>query len=528
MPAFLQSVPKLWAAKKAHDWSGLQGGALAQAVSRIHGQTVVVVVPTEKEAEALVGELRFFRGASSALLLPADDNRPYDGQSPHPSRPRQRIQALHALSRGHSCFLVAPVEALLLKMPPLAALEPVASLCVDEEVDPDAIAKRLLEAGYLSVGRVEDEGSFRLRADRLDVWPTGRSRPVRVEFFDVEVESLREFDPDTQRSGEVLEGVTFLPADEVVLSEETLQRAGSVLAEVMDTVPDGPSRRRQVLSELRDGLRFSGCEEYLGALLPLAPLPELLGRTSCLVVEPERCEQVVEARAASIQNRFEAVPVPDRPMIGPSTRFWDAAPLLDFLKKSRCVHPLEMEGSHHFDCRGNDGLRPAGKELTHVLGRIAAWLEEGWRVGIVVESSLRAERVDQLLRPHGFKVQRTEERDPDAWEPGALQLLRGRLPRGFHAPVAQIAMLSADEVFGRKHRVRSANRSFSKVAKDAAVKSFSELKEGDLVVHRLHGIGLYIGLHQVDVGQGPADMLQVEYRGGDRLYLPVHRLGDIA
>ena len=113
MPAFLQSVPKLWAAKTSRDWSGLQGGALAQAISRLQGQTVLVVVPTEKEAEALVGELRFFRGAESALLLPADDNRPYDGQSPHPSRPRQRIQALHALSRGQACFLVAPVEALL-------------------------------------------------------------------------------------------------------------------------------------------------------------------------------------------------------------------------------------------------------------------------------------------------------------------------------------------------------------------------------------------------------------------------------
>ena len=526
MANFLQDLPALWAKDKAQSWSGLEGGALAQAISRLGRETLVVVVPTEKEAEALVEELRFFVGPDAAILLPADDTRPYDGQAPHPSRPRRRIRALYAIAQGKEQVVVAPVDALLLRMLPLGAIQPFASLCVDQEIDPEALGRDLLAGGYLPVGRVEDEGCFRLRGDRLDVWPNGSPQPVRVEFFDVEIESIRVFDPETQRSGDALDGLSLHPASELVLSEDSLRRAAEVLSGRVEDTHDGAEHRRQVLSEWGDGLRFSGSEEYLGALFDLRPFWEIMGSRSALIVDPQRCVQRVETSAASIQNRYGAVPVSDRPMMPPETRFVAPEDLAAFLTRSRAVLPLDLDGSRGFDCRSNESLRPSGKELAHVLGQIGNWLEDGWRVGLVVESSLRAERVEHLLRPHGLETERTDERDPDRWTPGTLQLIRGRLPRGFHAPTAQIALLAADEIFGRKHRVRAANRSFAKVAKDAAVQSFSELKEGDLIVHRVHGIGLYIGLQQVDVGRGPQDMLQVEYRGGDRLYLPVHKLND--
>lgn len=526
MPDFLQDLPTIWATEKTRAWSGLEGGALAHAISRLGGRSLLVVTPSEKEAEALAEELRFFGG--SAILLPPDDTRPYDGQSPHPSRPRQRIRALYSLAQGQDTVIVVPVTALVLQHLPLQAIQPIASLCLDQEIDRDTLGKALLAGGYLSVGRVEDEGSFRFRGDRLDIWPNGVELPVRVEFFDVEVESLRQFDPDTQRSGESVDGCVFLPASELVISEASLERAGEILQGRVEDVVDGAAKRRQILTEWREGLRFAGSDEELPALFELKPLWEILEGVPTLVIDPDRCAQLVETTAASIQNRYGAVPLAERPMMPPETRFVAAENLIDFLDQSRSVLSLAMEGARSFDCRSNENLRPDGKELGHVLGQIGAWLEDGWRVGLVVENSLRAERVEQLLRPHGLQSERTDIRNPDQWKPGVLQLIRGRLPRGFHAPTAQIAILAADEIFGHKHRVRAANRSFSKVAKDASVQSFSELQQGDLIVHRVHGIGLYIGLQQVDVGRGAQDMLQVEYRGGDRLYLPVHKLNDIA
>ena len=526
MADFLQDLPGIWAKDKWRPWSGLAGGALAQALSRLGGRSLLVVTPSEKEAEALVEELSFF--GAPALLLPGDDTRPYDGQSPHPSRPRQRIRSLYALAQGKEALVVTSVSALVLRHLPLQAIQPLASLCADQEIDPVALGKTLLAGGYLPVGRVEDEGSFRLRGDRLDIWPNGAALPIRVEFFDVEVETLRQFDPETQRSGDAIEGCVFLPASELVLSTDSLERASTKLQERVESVPDGIAKRRQILTEWREGLRFSGSDEELAALFELQPLWEVLSGVSRLVIDPEGCRRLVETTCASIQNRYDAVPLVDRPMMPLESRFVSTSNLLGFLNSARAVLNLAEGDSRNFDCRSNDTLRPSGQDLGHVLGKIGAWLEDGWRVGLVVENSLRAERVEQLLRPHGLQSERTGERNPDRWTPGVLQLMRGRLPRGFHTPTAQIALLAADEIFGRKHRVRAANRSFSKVAKDAAVQSFSELQQGDLIVHRVHGIGLYIGLSQVDVGRGTQDMLQVEYRGGDRLYLPVHNLNDIA
>ncbi len=513
--------------------TGLPGGAAAAALSRLaRDRPLLAVTATAEEAEVLAAGLRFYAGPA-AHLLPADDCPPYEGLSPHPAIPRARIAALRAL-RGPPAAVVAPAAALLQRVPAPAVLAGL-RVAPGDIVDPAELARQLSERGYLSVGRVEDPGSAALRGDRLDVWPAGAERPVRVEFFDDEVEQIRSFDPSSQRSLAELEAVDLPPAREEPTGAAALRRAGAWLSERVEALGGaGLPRRRRVLDDLRAGIRFGGCELYLPALCEtVAPLDYAAGARLVLLGDLPALRRALDKQHQRILGRWEARGSTLHPLAPPELRWLEPAEVAAGLERGTRVLPLAAEGGREvidMGCRDGRSLSPTGGDLSVPAGVIGDWLARGWRVALAVEGRVRAERISLMLAPHGLQPVRTEHRDPDRWRPGVLSLILGDLPEGFHAPEQQLAAVSADVIFGEKIHVRAPGRrrSLGQAARDAGIGSFAQLGEGDLLVHQRHGIGRYLGLRTLDLGEGPRDLLLLEYRGGDRLYLPVHRLDQVS
>ena len=519
--------------------AGLPDGAAARALALLAAQGPVLVVTAEHtEAENLAASTRFYlgdeAGGPAALPYPADDVPPFEGLSPHPHIPRARIAALDALRRGAPCVVFAPARALLQRVPSPAVLADAPTLRPGDVIEPRALAAALTDLGYLSVGRVEDAGTFSARGEVVDAWPPGLAAPARLEFFDDEIEQIRSIDPRTQRSRDTLDELRLLPNREEVLGAEALSRLAGWLSERVGELGYGARRRRRIIEDLRAGIRFAGCESYLPGLHEL--VTPLSYAANARVVVMGDVGEALEKFQARARSRWQALDEGARPLVRPEHRWAGAEETLAALAGCAQVMPVAVDDAVDFGCRDNQSLAVQKGELAVSAGIIGGWMAEGWRVGLVVESRVRAERVTQLLAPHGLAARPTTERQPERWPTGALSLVLGDLPDGYHAPHEGLAVVAADEIFGHKIHVRGPGRAqsaasrFSQVAADAAISSFAHLKEGDLLVHQRHGVGRYHGLRKVDLGQtghGARDMLVMEYRGGDRMYLPVEKMDQV-
>ena len=224
---------------------------------------IVVVASGRDSADRLVGELRFHLhddGSGDAdisvLRLPADDTRTWDGLSPHPDLPRERLAALRAIDEGAPHVIVAPARALLQRVLSTETIDEL-SLTVEigDTIEPRQLVSLLVDCGYLSAPMCEEPGTVALRGGLIDVWPTGSPHPVRVEFFDDEIESLATVDAHTGRGRDPLDQLTVLPAREAVVNEAALSRAGEHTREAVDAAGTGQVRRRRLQGE---ALRYPG------------------------------------------------------------------------------------------------------------------------------------------------------------------------------------------------------------------------------------------------------------------------------
>ncbi len=494
--AWLADLPRL----VGRPLGGLVAGAGPYALSRLG--TGWIVVPTREDADKWVRALRFF--GARALLYPADDGRPWDGVSPHPDLPRQRLVARLATD----ALVVAPAKALLQRVP--AAPES-RVLRVGEDHDRAALLAWLNARGYLSTQRVEEPGCWSIRGGLTDIWPTGADAPVRVEWFDEEVASIRTFDPASQRSGAKRDHVRVLPAREAVLDAETAERAAAYIHALGSERELPPGERRRVLQDLRNGVWFPGAEDYLPALLDLAPptpaAPLWIVEPDLVRVELARFEELVRAR-------FQALEPEDRPLVRPFDRYLPAAEAR--LEGGVPVTSLVLSGAEAFETRATTSLKVGAGDLAPAVKQLRTWAAQGRPVTIVAESTGRAERLRALFEPHGVPLPTGRA------GPGELRLVVGDLPEGFAAEEA--VFVTADELFVEHVERREGPRTGAGAFRRAAVASFAGVRPGDLVVHGRHGIGQYRGLARMPLGEGAGDFVIVEYRDGEKLYVPVHRL----
>lgn len=501
---------------------------LARA-AQAHDGPLLVVARDTHGANQIEADLRVLLGDDPALpvvAFPDWETLPYDRFSPHPDIISQRLAALHRLPGLKRGLVVVPVQTLMQRLAPTQyVIGGSFDLQVGQQLDLEAEKRRLESAGYRNVPQVMDPGDFAVRGGLLDVFPMGAEAPLRVELLDEDIDSIRAFDPETQRSLDKVQAVRMLPGREVPMDDASIARVLDALRERFDV----DTRRSSLYQDLKARLAPAGVEYYL---------PLFFDRTASLLdyfsidVLPVIAPGVGEAAAAfwaqtsaRYEQRRHDV---ERPLLSPD-QLYSAPDLLREALNSRArieVWAPEHARIEQAQALGDQPLpalpvaardAPAGEALKSFLGHYPG------RVLIAADSAGRREALLEVLQAAALQPPVVADLPAFLASDTRFAITVAPLEDGFALDDPRIAVLTERQLFperaGQQRRSRRVGRE-----PEAIIRDLGELTEGAPIVHEDHGVGRYRGLIAMDVGGMPGEFLDIEYAKGDRLYVPVAQL----
>jgi transcription-repair coupling factor (superfamily II helicase) len=447
-----------------------------------------LVVPTDQDVERTTSDARFFLSALDGLAdveadrlvlpFPSHEIDPYRGLAPHFEVSSARARALHAIAAGQARIVVASAAALLPRVsPPERSLAVSIDLAPGVEIDPQSLGDLLVEAGYTRQDPVDQHGEFCVRGGVVDFYPAGDAQPVRLEFIGDTIESIRRYDAATQRSIAPLDRIAIVPLRE----------------------------------------RFEDAQ-------PSATFFDYIARAGWIrlfVAEPSdalaQARKVVEQARASFEEA--TAKAPDARIPEPDALFTPVEQVEGWLTSGTALEELavdeEGDGTRHIPCQ----------PVVEFRGRVADWVaeiqharERGETVLFVADSAGRAERALELLREYGVVAMPVEHTDEA--HTAAVFVATGHVSRGFRLPEAGLVVYAETDVLDEERRVRERRKSAARTF----LSDFRDLKVGDHVVHVDHGIGMFVGLKQIQVGGGSQEFMKLRYAAEDKLFVPIERL----
>jgi transcription-repair coupling factor (superfamily II helicase) len=526
---------KILTAQKPITLAGVPGGFmpwLAADLARAAKGRAVFVAPDEAAMRALADAARYFAPELEVLSFPAWDCLPYDRSSPSLRSTSERLATLHALQRKSTRpqLLVTTVNAATQRtLTPFRIRQLVARLAPGERIDLDRLALLLSANGYGRTETVRDPGEFAVRGGLVDLFPSGEEQALRLDFFGDEIESVRRFDPATQRTVDRIDGFTLLPASETLLDEASIRRFRAAYRELFGATATGDP----VYQAVSDGRRIAGVDHWLPLFEEkLATLFDHLADEDVIVRDPGDAG-AVEARFEAVadyhQNRQRAQtsdPGSYRPL-APETLYlsrdeWDAMVAARPLHQVTPFH--EPESAAVIDL-GVDAARDFAPERAQgtnvyeaVVEHVAALRRAKKKVVLASYSNGSRERLKGLLTDHGL----TRTVEAESWQEAlgaqGVALAVIQLDHGFSG--RDVAVLTEQDMLGD----RLVRRRKKRKGADAFLSELATLSPGDLVVHADHGIGRYEGLTQIPVQKAPHDCVALTYAGGDKLYVPVENI----
>ena len=499
------------------------------SAARSHEGPLLVVARDTQGAHQLESDLHTLLGPQPDLpVLPFPDweTLAYDRFSPHPDIISQRLAALHALPGLKRGIVVVPVQTLMQRLPPLRHIVGGSfDLRVGQVLDFDQEKRRLEAASYRNVPQVLDPGDFAVRGGLLDVYPMGSDTPLRIELLDDVIDSIRVFDPESQRSLEKTDSVKLLPGREVPLDDLSVQRALDALRERFDV----DTRRSALYQDLKSGVATAGVEYYLPLFFEqTATLFDYLGNDALPVIA-EGANEAAEAFWAQTRNRYEQRRHDlERPLLPPEELYLGPDALRERLNHKARV---EICGPEH---PRREEAKPLGEQPVPVLPLAAKDVEPAaavksflssykGRVLVAADSPGRREALLEVMQAAALAPDVVT--DFSAFLAGASRFALSVAPLedGFALDNPQIAVLTERQLFPERatqpHRRKRTGREPESIIRD-----LGELSEGSPIVHEDHGVGRYRGLVVLDAGGTPGEYLEIEYAKGDRLYVPVAQL----
>lgn len=501
---------------------------LAQA-ARAQDAPLLVITRDNHGANQLEADLQTLLGGDPALpvvAFPDWETLPYDRFSPHPDIISQRLSALHRLPTLKRGLVIVPVQTLLQQLAPRSyVIGGSFDLKVGQRLDLEAEKRRLESAGYRNVPQVMDPGDFAVRGGLLDVFPMGADEPLRVELLDEDIDSIRAFDPESQRSLDKVEAVHMLPGREVPMDEASIARVLATLRERFDV----DTRRSSLYQDLKSGLAPAGVEYYLPLFFErTATLFDYLPDGSLPVVCAGAGE-AAEAFWAQTGERYEQRRHDvERPLLPPSALYLSPELLRERLNDTARIEVWAADHARIADAHalGDQPLpplpvaareAPAGDALKSFLGHYPG------RVLIAADSPGRREALLEVLQAAELKPPVVADLPSFLASDVRFAIAVAPLEDGFALDEPRIAVLTERQLFperaGNARRTRRAGRE-----PEAIIRDLGELTEGAPIVHEDHGVGRYRGLIAMDVGGMPGEFLEIEYAKGDRLYVPVAQL----
>lgn len=502
--------------------TGMDSMALANLASSLKPkdtktlrQPLVVITASAFEAQRLLEEIPWFAPELEVNLLPDWETLPYDHFSPHPDLISERLATLYQISQNNCDVILVPAGTALLRLPAQSYLAANSfMLKKGQRLDLEALRKQCAEAGYHHVSQVMSPGEFSVRGGLVDLFPMGSALPYRLDLFDDEIESIRTFDVDTQRSLYPVAEIRLLPAREFPLDEKGIARFRQNFRE---TFEGDPSRSR-IYKDVSKGVASGGIEWYLPLFFEqtatfLDYIPE-----NALLCLHGNLDLAAQSFWHEAQSRYRQLAHdPERPILKPEALLIKAE---DFFTQTHQYPRLQLSTEN----AGNtlpplDIERRAEKPLHKLQTFIKGY--QG-RILIAAESLGRRETIAQLFAEHGLQPAVGESWADFIGNHARFMLGIAPLHAGFLAD--DFVVISEAELYAAT--VRQQRRREKEKARNAEgmLKDLSELRENDPVVHEQHGVGRYRGLVNLDFGEGETEFLLLEYAGDDKLYVPVSQL----
>jgi transcription-repair coupling factor (superfamily II helicase) len=530
--------------KQRRFWNAPHGSATALAIAqaaRAHAGVVVAAMRDTQSAHALESDLRLFSAGTDVpidvLHLPDWETLPYDLFPPHPEIVSQRIAALYRLPTTTHGVLVVPIATLMQRLAPRSFIGG-SSLVLElkQQFDLGQEQRRLEAAGYRHVPQVQEPGDFAVRGALLDIFPMGAPEPYRIELFDREIDSIRTFDPETQRSAHKVEKVNLLPGREFPLTEESVKAFRNTLRERFPIDP----RRCPLYQDLKEGTTPAGIEYYLPLFFDKTEtLFDYLGEQTLFVLAENALDaadsfwQQAQARYDSRAHDIE------RPILPVAEIYLPPERLREHLNQTLRVEIVahDSNNSHAVDLgttpapvvplnrRGETPAEELRKFLDGYSGRVLIAAESAGRREALIDQLAQVELKPQVVHSWSEFAQSSFARPND--EPRAdasvkLFITVAALDNGFTLNDPAITVLTERQLFGERAQ-QSRRRKLAVRDPEAVLRDLSELAIGAPIVHADHGVGRYQGLVKLDVGSG-GEFLQIEYAKGDKLYVPVAQL----
>lgn len=499
----------------------------------------LIVTYSELRAKELCENYRLFD--KNVLFYPAKDLIFYSADVQSNLLVQQRIRVLQKLMEEEEVTIVTTMGGIMDHLlPPEVFQKQIETVESDSEFDMELWKKKLIAMDYERVGQVEGSGQFAVRGGILDIFPLTEENPVRIELWGDEIDSIRSFDVESQRSIENLDRIRIYPAGEFIADDERIKKGLAVLEKEAKRLADQffqerkteeSARLKAFAEEVKQSLTQWKQMSVLDGLAPyfydrMVSFAEYFPKEALVVLdEPNRLWEEAQAIEKefreSMTNRLEKGYV----LPGQMNLLCESQMASEKLQKHRCMGLCMLEAAgpqwhfaEHFsiDVRSVNTYNNSFELLVKDLQQ---WKKKGECVILLCASRTRAKRLAEDLRDHELRAFYSEDADRIVQQ-GEIMLLYGSAHRGYEYPLIKFLVISESDIFGKEKKKRKKIRHYE----GKTIHSFSELSVGDYVVHENHGLGIYRGIEKIEVDKVTKDYMKVEYAGGSNLYVPATQL----
>jgi len=493
----------------------------------------VVIVEDVIHADTLTKEIEFYKDEKQRIFhLPDWETLPYDIFSPHQDIIAERLTTLHALQNIHAGdILIIPLNTLAQRLAPRSYIQGnVLSLKINQKLDRDDFRRDLEASGYINVSEVMEHGEFAIRGSIIDLFPASSTTPYRIDLFDEEIESIRCFDPQSQRSDNKVDSVELLPAREFPTDENGIKKFRERYREMLS----GDPLNSIIYKSVSDGIMPSGIEYYLPVFYDnheLNTLFDYLPKSS-LYIAPNELKQQLEVFEAEVNERYEQRRHDiERPILSPEYLYQTTIEITKVLDQSSIIYTSKNKNiDEQYNAKVKTPpdliLQTRLEEPAQALNNFIS-THKG-RILFVAETSGRREVLIELLRGHPEPYKSWHPRICNSWHDfisceDKICITVSEITHGLVVIDNNIAVITESQIYGQR-ALQKRRRKKRGADSDAIVQNLTDLTIGAPVVHIDHGVGRYLGLEKLSGDGYDAEFLLLEYASNDKLYVPVASL----
>lgn len=494
----------------------------------------LLIAENELKARELYEDFRLYD--PEVMYYPAKDLIFYQADISGNLLTRERIRVLRAILERKELTVVTSTGGCMDHLLPLSVFqEHCIHLKNDSGLDLESMKKELVRLGYEREAQVERHGQFSVRGGILDIFPLTEENPWRIELWGDEIDSIRSFDVESQRSIENLEEITIYPATEVLLTQKAIDRGkkaiekearqqasyfrGEMLTEEAARVT---RNAKEICSLLENGVDFTGAEQYLNYFYPetVSFLDYFPAQTRIFLDEPNRILECADALTAEFRESMSHRLEKGYLLPGQADLMHEIGTLCGKLNGRSCVafclldlHRNEWKITGEYSVTVKS-VNPYNNQFPVLVKDLKAWKHAGYRMILACPSRTRAQRMAEELVQEELPAFYSE--DPQrVLQPGEIMLIHGHVRRGFEYPMQKFVLITETDIFGKERRKARKKSQYS----GQKIQNFSELSIGDFVVHENHGLGVYKGIEKIEVDHVMKDYVKIEYAGGSNLYV---------